>query len=326
MSGGAIFMIIICAMFPTLIIVALIVKLIEVRKASRWPSVEGKVIANGVESIQNRPRDPHYDFGDTEILNEPRVEYEYHVDGKRFRSKRITIGEKTTGEELEQILARYPLGTKVTVYYDPAKPNNAVLERELPAGVMAAGVGCLMLLFVGGPMTAIIAYYYGVDWLRAHIPVPQRAPFVAAASGFGFLALLFAIAYSRMMFAACRWPIATGKIVSTEVESYYPRVDADNDSASRLHYKPSIVYQYEVNGRELKGDRLRLGLKISSTSEGLAKKSIAKYPVGTIVKVYYNPKSPGESVLNPYSHGHFLLWLIPIIMFWLAWAVATGTI
>ena len=115
----------------------------HLRQARRWPSTAGTVIASGVQARQKKPGDPGYNFGDAEVSNEPRVEYQYRVGKRKYRGRRITIGEKTSGFELEAILARYPVGAAVTVYYDPANPQTAVLERDLPAGVWWAGVGCL---------------------------------------------------------------------------------------------------------------------------------------------------------------------------------------
>src|SRR5262245_13927308 len=131
MSQGTVFLLIVAAMFPTLIIVGVIVKLWEVRKAARWPETRGKVIASGVKSHMKTPGEPGYNFKDTEVTNEPHVEYEYKVGDRTYRCSRITIGERTTNSELEEILDRYPVGAQVTVYYDPANPNKALLEREL---------------------------------------------------------------------------------------------------------------------------------------------------------------------------------------------------
>src|SRR5262245_40946520 len=96
-SGGAIFIVIVCAAFPALIIVAVVVKLWEVREAKSWPTTSGKVVTSTVASHKQKPGDFGYDFSDMEVTNEPRVEYEYSVAGKKYRGQRITIGEKTSG-------------------------------------------------------------------------------------------------------------------------------------------------------------------------------------------------------------------------------------
>jgi hypothetical protein len=116
--------------------VTILVELREVRQASHWPSTTGKVIASRVESHKKSPGDSGYDFHDTEVINEPLVEYEYRANGHKYRSRRVTIGEKTSGFELEAIFARYPVGADVRVYYDPANPRTAVLEREKGSPLM----------------------------------------------------------------------------------------------------------------------------------------------------------------------------------------------
>lgn len=322
MSEGAIFMLLCWAMFPTLIIVAVVVKLREVRKARRWPAIEGKVIVSDVQPRKNKPGDPGYNFHDTEVANEPRVEYEFQVAGKTYRGRRITIGEKTAAFELEGILARYPVGAPVTVYYDPANPETAVLERDLPWRMMAGGIGCLLLFFIGGPLVAMFFYFNNVAWLQSHLANPDRAPFVAAATGFGLLTVLFALTFTRMVWQASKWPVARGRIVSSGVESYED--SSDDDGPNRTRYKSSVVYTYEVNGRKYSGDRVVIGVTTSATIPRFAKRTARKYPVGHEVDVFYNPESPGESVLEPYSRWHYLLWLMAAAMFTLAWAVATG--
>jgi hypothetical protein len=322
MSAGAIFMIIVGAMFPAVIIVAVVVKLVEVRRASRWPATPGTITVSTVNASKNKPGDPGYDFSDTEVTNQPFVEYEYKVDRRKLRGNRITIGEKISGFELESTLARYPVGATVTVYYDPANPKNAVLERDLPK-IVFAGVGCLLLLFIGGPLIAAAMYFHGVDWLKAHIANPDRAPFVAAATGFASLTLLFAIGFTAAVWKTSRWPTVPGRMVGSDVESFRVREVDEGRMIRRTHYKPSILYTYEVNGRKYMADRVTLGVVVSSTLPFIARRSARCYAPGTDVEVHYDPRNPGEAVLRPWHPLHILPWLIAAGMFWLAWTVAS---
>lgn len=324
MSSGAIFVIFVVACFPAIILIAVAVKLWEVHKAKSWLEVKGKVIASRVQSHRNQPGDPGYDFHDTEVTNEPLVEYEYTVNNKKLRCHRITIGEKTSAFELEEILVRYTVGTDVTVFYNPAKPEQAVLERDLPGKLMFFGVAILMLFFIGGPLLAVFLYFNGVAWLKSHLADPTRAPFVAAATGFGTLALLFALAFQKMVRDTCKWPTTTGKIIASGTDAYRDRDTSDGSTGRRIMNRSAILYEYTVDGRKFQGDRVTMGTKVSSTMPGLAKKLASRYPVGTEVEVHYNPKSPGESVLNPRSYSHLLLWVVVIAVYTLAWAVATG--
>src|SRR5205085_810590 len=120
----------------------------------------------------------------------------------------------------------------------------------------------LMLFFVGGPLLAAAAYFNGVAWLKAHLANPGRAPFVAAAAGLGLLVAVFAAAYTRMVHQARRWPVARGRIAAAGVEAYEDARDTDAAGRGRTHHKPSVLYAYEVNGRQYTGDRVTLGVKV----------------------------------------------------------------
>src|SRR5262249_19798502 len=89
MSEGAIFMIVCVGMFPALIIVAVVVKLREIRQAKSWLATPGKVVASGVKATKKTPGEIGYNFSDTDVSNDPLVEYEYKVDGHTYRGHRI---------------------------------------------------------------------------------------------------------------------------------------------------------------------------------------------------------------------------------------------
>jgi hypothetical protein len=63
----------------------------------------------------------------------PVVIYSYSVDGHPYQSHRVRAGDET-GQikvigDASSMLDRYPVGSNVTVYYDPDDPANAALER-----------------------------------------------------------------------------------------------------------------------------------------------------------------------------------------------------
>lgn len=322
-SEGAIFITIMCAMFPAVFIVAMVVKYREIQKAKSWEATKGKVLISDVDPRKLKPGDAGYNFHDTDIVNEPLIEYEYTVGGKKFSGRRITIGDKTSTYELEGILSRYPVGAEVTVYYDPQNPQMAVLERDFPGWVWGVGIGCVVAMIVF-PIVSALLYLYGVDWLKPHLNHPDRAPFVTAAAGFGLVVLLFALAFTAYVLKACRWPTTHGRILMSDSE-WFLNQDSDGGRLTyRTHYKPVVVYGYEVNGRRYMGDRVTIGVVTSSTSPGLAKRLAARYPVGTEVKVRYDPNKPSESVLMPYSLLHLLPWIVAGLMGYLAWWAGMG--
>lgn len=97
----------------------------EGRRMRGWPTVTGKVIASGsgpaAESVPVRRED----------VPRTGVRYAYRVDGKPYEGERVRFGpgDETPGtHELAQIAARYPVGSRVLVRYDPTQHANAALE------------------------------------------------------------------------------------------------------------------------------------------------------------------------------------------------------
>jgi hypothetical protein len=324
MSTGAIFILCVVAMFPTLILIALGVKLRELREARRWPETTGKVIASRVQSLRKTPSDPGYGRRDTNVTNQPLVQYEYTVGARTYRCSRISVAAEVDGAELRAILERYPVGKAVTVYYDPARPERALLERTLPAGKPALGLGCLMVLFVGGPLTAVFLDYDALAWLKPRVADPGWAGLVAVLTGFGLGVTLLALAAWRLGRQASQWPVARGRVIRSEVEEFESWDDDSGSQRARPCYRAAVLYRYEVDGLTYQGDRLTLGTVVSSSSPGFAPRTTAKYPVGTEVEVHFIPLSPGESVVYPRSVLHLLLWPVAAAFFAFAWAPASG--
>ncbi|MCA9263447.1 MAG: DUF3592 domain-containing protein [Planctomycetales bacterium] len=84
----------------------------------------------------------------------PVVIYKYTVDGQNYTNRRVSIWEKKDFGSKRQRdpsgkLKRYPKGMDVTVYYNPANPEEAILEKSLPWTVYAGIMGSFVLLFLG---------------------------------------------------------------------------------------------------------------------------------------------------------------------------------
>ena len=58
------------------------------------------------------------------------IVYEYHLDGVKHSADVVVFGDygASWSSHAEGIVDRYPVGKKVTVFYDPSNHDNAVLE------------------------------------------------------------------------------------------------------------------------------------------------------------------------------------------------------
>jgi hypothetical protein len=88
-----------------------------------WPSTTGTVLASSIQ-IQRTGRSR------SEI---PAVVYQYQVNGQSYQSHTIRAGEQyfnvRMAGQAQATVARYLIGTTVTVYYNPENPGQAALER-----------------------------------------------------------------------------------------------------------------------------------------------------------------------------------------------------
>lgn len=303
MLRNVIFMLIFYSVVPVGLMVVMIAKYREIRAAQCWSQTTGTVLTSCVESRKKVPGD---NDSDTAVMNLPNVMYKYQVNDQSFRGSRIDLGQRTSENELESILDRYPVGAPVVVYYNPADPQDAVLERDVPAGTFWIGGGCVFFS-IAVPIIAILIYYKAIDWFDGGAIV---------AGGMGLATLGHAIAYTATSAQASRWPTTRGRIVFAGVDEFRSR--------RRTHFRHSVRYTYEVNGRQFLGDRVHIAAVISSTIPWLAWLSAEKYPVGMEVDVHYNLQKPSESVLHPWSLWGAVPWLIFVGLFGLGWALGGG--
>lgn len=121
------------------------------RRSRFWPSTEGRVISTEIRKRITSPvmMDP------TSHGWNPRVVYEYEVDGRTFRSDVIDLcGRLRMTPRLAGLMAAsYPVGQEVTVYYDDRRPQRACLVRggggavgRIFGGGFLIGVGVLLWL------------------------------------------------------------------------------------------------------------------------------------------------------------------------------------
>lgn len=108
------------------------------------------------------------------------------------------------------------------------------------------------------------------------------------------------------------WPAAAGRIVESKiVESKIVERKVDGSSGRRRtrssdrDYTVDVRYSYEVEGQKFEGDRLRYG-NDSHDSRASAMEEQSLFASGKEVQVYYDPKTPSQSVL---IKGIGLSWL-----------------
>ena len=91
---------------------------------SQWPSTMGTVNSSYLE------RRSSSEGGSTDY---PVVHYSYQVGGQSYQGAKLAPGPEVGGTGAGKVVARYPEGAQVMVFYNPQDPSDAVLERKAPA-------------------------------------------------------------------------------------------------------------------------------------------------------------------------------------------------
>ncbi|MEA5479118.1 DUF3592 domain-containing protein [Pseudanabaena galeata UHCC 0370] len=88
--------------------------------SKRWSTTTGEILASNIEEDS----DGWY----------PHVRYEYTVERKRYASERLYFYavNGSTKRDANKHLSSYPVGKTITIYYNPMKPEEAVLDRNVP--------------------------------------------------------------------------------------------------------------------------------------------------------------------------------------------------
>jgi len=109
--------------FPGVIAVAVAVKKAEIARAAKWNKGTARIVTSAWVMEKRYDKE----------VKTARVAYEFTVAFHPWRGRRVSFAEVIAGPDAAAVLARYPVGASVPVYYDPADPSKSVLERDPPA-------------------------------------------------------------------------------------------------------------------------------------------------------------------------------------------------
>ena len=127
----------------------------KVRASKNWPTTPGRVLNSYIE-----PRRSRSGRG-TSTAYYAVVFYEYMVNGQRLQSNRIRFGSDLGygwTSPAQKTVDQYPPGAMVEVFFNPADPSEAVLQRTAQganriflfiAFVILASVLCTLVMTFG---------------------------------------------------------------------------------------------------------------------------------------------------------------------------------
>ena len=107
----------------------------KARKTRNWPSVNGEIIQSDAKSPDN------------DLL--PHIVFKYQVEGELHQTAmQFPAGTQPMPEFSRSYLQKYPVASKVLIYYNPENPRQATLEPEGSADIwMILAIGIAATLF-----------------------------------------------------------------------------------------------------------------------------------------------------------------------------------
>ena len=299
----------ICALFLAVIAVRFFAAL----KTRRWRETEATILSSETRARRAGEAGP-------EIV--PHIVYEYSAGGSPHRSHQLKArGVPLGASELPHFLSRYPAGTVARAYYNPGKPQEAVLERE-PLSLSAERLGCLTIFATA----VVLAAVYGLTPLHGLVqrwfPHADNEDVLVLATGLGVFLILFGVMWLWQGMQERRWPTATGTVISSGVESSKMLSAASGGNKVAITvYRANVVYGYDAGGRSYRSRQIRR--EQISGGEELAQGVAGKYPAGSSVRVHYNPSNPADAVLETSATmGFLVLWALALGMFAVAASVS----
>jgi hypothetical protein len=139
-------------------------------------------------------------------------------------------------------------------------------------------------------------------------------------AAFGLVFLGIGIWLVRKLQASRRWPCVDGTVTDSRALRKVTQGTGDDEGES-ISYVPTVEYRYELSGRTYTGSRIAFA-QSGYGSPGRAEQKLARYPVGSAVKVLYDPANPASAVLECRNPLAWVMLIAGIVILAVAVALA----
>jgi hypothetical protein len=280
----------------------------------RWHATPATVLANGVDKTD-----------DDEEPYRLSLTYRYTFGGRDHTSSRVALDPdgSSSYDKVQRQAYRHPVGSTVTCFVNPRRPEEAVLQRRNPAfGLFAILPLIFVVIGAGGlyfvwrperPEPATVSISKTATGQRRAYLVPVVLGLVFVAVGGGLFIGIGVVPALRLVRAAS-WVETPCTIVSSTVRS-----QSSDDGTT---YKVDILFEYQVGGLTLKSNRYDFANFGSSGYTG-KREIVNRYPEGSRAVCFVDPSDPTRAVLNRDLRPAYLVGLIPLVFLLAGAAVAT---
>jgi len=144
----------------------------RIKETANWPTVAGRITTAEEDTVVSRTRRR------TVSQRIAKIEYSYSVGGQKYEcdGQRV-VPMFHISEETDDVLNRYRKGMGVTVYYNPSKPSDALLQNKPTEDAKGLIQGITYAALFGGFIGLVIVF----STLSAFLPEKQATQFPAEA-------------------------------------------------------------------------------------------------------------------------------------------------
>ncbi len=272
--------------------------------AYSWPATDATITHSAVEV-------------DADGTHRFEVRYRYTVDNRGYTSSSYDdpAGGSHTSEDrasLERLAAKYPVGAACTAYVQPSDPSRAILARPglwiglavfFPLIFVAIGAGGIYFTWFGKTAKAQSIAGRGTSkqlsgkWILRGMGVVFG---IVGIAGTHFMLVLPLVRVQQ----AKSWTPVPARVIASRVVTHH-----GDDSTT---YSVDVLYEYDMDGRTLRGNRYHF-MTGSSSGRGAKQKIVDAHPPGKVVTAYINPADPFDSVIERGYPDDVWLGVIPLV-------------
>jgi len=246
----------------------------------RWPTTDATVLESTVFTQHElRERFPGLEqkASSTSGGYVPFVRYRYTVNGEDHIGVRISPFDSGIPRRrwAENIVDQYVTNEFTRVRYDSQNPNRSYLQSWVKSR--------LLLVWL---LSGLVSIGFAA-WSAAGYPNP-----LVLGWGVAVFVVLLGVRQFWLGLRTRRWPTVRGELVADQVRS-------SSSQRGGTSYHPKVRYQYEVGGTTYVSTSIGLNSGPSFNSRSEAQAWLENLKSQADLKVYYDPKRPDRTVLEP---------------------------
>jgi hypothetical protein len=284
--------------------------------SSRWPQVPGVVAQSegGTDTV----------FNDREVLTKrdylqdgyatmyvAHIGFGYTVSGQNYSTDKLHFGQTVSSgdsSEAQLRLFKYPLGSAVTVSYNPANPSIAAVEPgltpdlfDVPGAALGLMIPAIMVLLSSyGVKEAVSAGDSPAEGLK-NMMFPVFLIFSGVFMALGLIMITAGIVNLWRAKESTNWPSAPGQIVYGRINENDTAHEVKADGVNLVAHKQKgviVIYKYSAGGKPRFSNRRLFG-QVPDNQTDWAEDLGNFYSLGKEVPVFYDPKDQDRAVLTP---------------------------